>query len=308
MARHAQPVIFAIFDETPGGFRLVMNKSAYRGRIAPTPTGYLHLGHARTFWIAAERARRAGGTLVYRNEDLDQSRCKPEFAAAAIEDLRWLGLDWQEGPDLGGIFTPYDQSQRGNYYLQVWKQLHSTGLIYPSLHSRKDVEAALVAPHQSDGEPIFPINLRPDDDDEGRECLTPGGVNWRFRAPDGRRLTFLDGLVGRVARTAGIDFGDFLVWRKDGFPSYELAVVADDHAMQITEVVRGEDLLTSTARQLLLYEALNWTPPKWYHCPLMLDEKGQRLAKRSESLSLRELRAQGRRPKEWIESWHEFCQ
>ena len=277
-------------------------EEVYRGRIAPTPTGYLHLGHARTFWIAAERACRSNGVLVFRNEDLDLSRCKPSFATAALEDLRWLGLNWPEGPDVGGPFSPYNQSERLAWYLQVWKLLNATGTIYPSPHSRKDVADALVAPHDSDGEPIFPTNLRPAKGD-GRKCFEPGEVNWRFQVPDGRRMSFLDGRVGRITRTAGIDFGDFLVWRKDGFPSYELAVVADDYAMQISEVVRGEDLLTSTARQLLLYEALGWTPPAWFHCPLMTDEQGVRLAKRNDALSLREVRARGAVPSEWFDAW-----
>jgi glutamyl-tRNA synthetase len=274
----------------------------YRGRLAPTPTGYLHSGHGQTFWIAAERARRAGGTLVYRNEDLDLARCKPEFATAAMEDLRWLGIEWQEGPDVGGSFAPYTQSERQSVYRKAWKHLHATGMIYPSPHSRKDVAAALVAPHSDEAEPIFPAGLRPAHS-ECDSAAEPGDVNWRFRVPDGRRILFLDGRAGRVARTAGIDFGDFLVWRKDGFPSYELAVVADDHAMRITEVVRGEDLLTSTARQLLLYEALGWQPPDWMHCPLVLDDDGKRLAKRHAALSLRELRAAGTDPQHLTTNW-----
>lgn len=281
--------------------------AAYRGRIAPTPTGLLHLGHARTFWIAAQRARQAGGALVFRNEDLDQQRCKPEFSKAAIDDLHQLGLGWQEGPDVGGQFAPYEQSQRLDWYLQVWKLLHATGTIYPSLHSRKDVAEALLAPHEFGEEPIFPPQLRPLPD-EGQDCLSPCGVNWRFRVPDGRRITFFDGRAGRIARTASIDFGDFLVWRKDGFPSYELAVVADDHAMQISEVVRGEDLLTSTARQILLYEALGWTPPAWFHCPLMTDDQGIRLAKRTAALSLRELYRAGHNPAEWTSDWQQFVE
>ena len=172
-----------------------------------------------------------------------------------IDDLKWFGLEWQEGPDIGGPFAPYNQSERLSIYRATWNRLHRTGSIYPSAHSRMDVQAALTAPHDDANEPLFPKELRPADA-AGRECREPGDMNWRFRVPDGRTIVFSDGRVGEIRRTAGIDFGDFLVWRKDGFPSYELAVVADDHAMQITEVVRGEDLLTSTARQLLLYEAL----------------------------------------------------
>ena len=233
----------------------------YRGRLAPTPTGYLHVGHARTFALAAQRA--AGGTLIYRTEDLDAGRCRPEFAAAAIEDLRWLGLKWTEGPDVGGPHGPYVQSQRLPWFRDVWSQLQATGTIYPCDKSRKDVERSLTAPHaEDDAEPIFPPSLRPPLG-AGREAHEPGPTNWRFRVPDGETIAFIDALQGPQAFVAGRDFGDFLVWRKDGFPAYELAVVADDHAMGITEVVRGADLLLSTARQILLYRALGWTAPAW---------------------------------------------
>ncbi|MDX1965111.1 MAG: glutamate--tRNA ligase family protein [Pirellulales bacterium] len=276
----------------------------YRGRIAPTPSGDLHLGHGRTFWTAFSRARAAGGTLILRMEDLDQARCRPEYATGAIADLRAIGIDWSEGPDVGGPDGPYTQSERGAWYQRVWQLLQATGTIYPSPHSRRDVAAALSAPHEPEGpapddeEPIFPPRLRPVTG-TGVECTEPGQVNWRFRVPDGRRIEFVDLCQGATARVAGVDFGDFLVWRKDGFPSYELAVVADDHAMHITEVVRGADLLTSTARQILLYEALGWPTPAWYHCPLVLDERGQRLAKRHAALSLRSLLERGEGDKVW---------
>ncbi len=271
----------------------------YRGRIAPTPTGLLHLGHARTFWTAFQRARQSGGVLVFRNEDLDPDRCRPEFAAAAIEDLRWLGIEWQEGPDVGGPFAPYDQSRRLDLYRDLWRQLAAAGAIYPSPHSRRDVQEALTAPHDDGAgdELIFPAALR-SPLAEGRGAVEPGDVNWRFRVPDGEAIEFTDGRVGRTVRVAGRDFGDFVVWRKDGFPAYELAVVADDCAMQISEVVRGEDLLTSTARQLLIYRALDWPAPEFYHCPLMTDGSGRRLAKRDNALALRMLRSQGKTPEE----------
>ncbi|MCE9630695.1 MAG: tRNA glutamyl-Q synthetase [Planctomycetia bacterium] len=270
-----------------------------RGRIAPTPTGHLHVGHARTFALAADRARGAG--LVLRIEDLDGPRCRPEYTAAAIDDLRWLGLDWTEGPDLGGPHTPYVQSERTAWFLDVWRRLEATGAIYPSPHSRRDVEEAATAPHERshgqavDAEPIFPASLRPT---RQERATAPGGVAWRFRVPDGRRIEFEDGLAGRVCRTAGIDFGDFVVWRRDDLAAYELAVVADDHAMEIAEVVRGADLLTSTARQILLFEALGWQPPAFCHAPLVRDAAGQRLAKRSGGLAIRELRAAGWTPAE----------
>jgi glutamyl/glutaminyl-tRNA synthetase len=257
----------------------------------------LHLGHARTFWIAQERARQSGGQLVLRNEDLDRDRCRPEYARAMLEDLRWFGLVWDEGPDVGGPYLPYSQSERTSSYLETWRTLQRTGSIFPSPHSRKDVQAALTAPHDDGSEPVFPPEFRPSLG-AGSQLDDPGTVNWRFRVPDGRILVFEDGRLGEVRRTAGVDFGDFLVWRKDGFPSYELAVVADDHAMRISDVVRGEDLLTSTARQFLLYEALGWRAPAFYHCPLLRDDAGQRLAKRTGALALRALREQGRTPDE----------
>ncbi len=272
----------------------------YRGRIAPTPTGHLHLGHARTFALAAQRAQQANGSLIYRTEDLDTGRCRPEFAEAAIADLKWLGLQWQEGPDCGGPHGPYVQSQRLTWFQAVWLKLRATCQIYPCAMSRKDVERALTAPHaEEDAEPIFPTTLRPAPG-TGSEALIPGNTNWRFRVPDGEVIRFDDALQGPQSFQAGQDFGDFLVWRKDGFPSYELAVVADDHDMEITEVVRGADLLLSTARQLLLYRALGWTPPTWAHAPLVLDQAGQRLSKRADGLSIRELRAKGKTPTEVI--------
>ncbi|MFM8951551.1 MAG: glutamate--tRNA ligase family protein, partial [Planctomycetaceae bacterium] len=260
--------------------------------LAPTPTGDLHIGHARTFALAAERAGTAG--LVMRIEDLDAPRCRPEYTAAALDDLRWLGLTWTEGPDVGGPHGPYVQSQRTAWYLDVWRRLEAAGAIYPSPHSRRDVEAAATAPHASDdAEPIFPASLRPA---RWGRAAAPGGVAWRFRVPDGRVIDFQDGLQGIVRRTAGVDFGDFVVWRRDNLAAYELAVVADDHAMEIAEVVRGADLLTSTARQILLYEAIGWQPPAFCHAPLVCDAAGRRLAKRTAGLAIRELRVAGWSP------------
>jgi glutamyl-tRNA synthetase len=272
----------------------------YRGRLAPTPSGYLHVGHAMTFWTAYRRAMEATGELVLRIEDLDRARSRPEFSAAIIEDLGWFGIHWSEGPDVSGPCQPYVQSQRDHFHLHAWNSLMEARAIYPSPHSRRDVELALNAPHEGEAEPIFPPSLRPPRVEPARE---PGDVNWRFRVPDGLDIVFRDGRVGEQRFRAGVDFGDFLVWRKDGLPSYELAVVVDDFTMGISEVVRGEDLLLSTARQLLLYRTLGWAAPAFYHCPLVRDASGQRLSKRAGGLSLRELRAQGLEPEEIRERW-----
>jgi glutamyl-tRNA synthetase len=294
--------------------------SRYRGRLAPSPTGYLHVGHARTFWTASQRAREAGGTLVMRMEDLDPERSKAAYAEAAIEDLRWLGIRWQEGPDKGGPFAPYQQSRRRAIYLAAWRKLLRRGYLYPCKCSRKDLDTALGAPHERvtggaydpqqsgkleplDDEPIYPGTCR---NLQGKapqlpgptvsDIETPDGINWRFRVPDGETVEFEDKNLGMQRFVAGEDFGDFVVWRRDGVPSYQLACVADDASMGITEVVRGADLLKSTARQILLNRALGLDSPIWYHCRLVVDHNRRRLAKRHDSLSLRSMRQRGLTP------------
>lgn len=253
----------------------------YRGRIAPTPTGFLHLGHAATFFTAFERARNAGGDVILRIEDLDPHRCRREFTEAAIGDLEWLGIRWSGAP----VF----QSERRGLYLSAWKRLRDGGWIYPCTRSRREV--ATLAPHEE--EPVFPPAWR-GDPSASKSFEAPAGFNWRFRVPDGRRVAFHDGRFGKLEKTALADFGDFLVWNRDDIPAYELAAVVDD--AEITEVVRGADLLTSTARQILLHEALGQTPPLWFHCPLVRDAAGKRLSKRAGALGIRELRASGKSP------------
>ena len=270
------------------------SSSEYRGRLAPSPTGLLHLGHARTFWIAAERARLAGGKLFLRNDDLDAIRFRLDFVDAMIEDLRWLGLRWEE--------PVVAQSQHRALYRAALEKLHAARLIFPCTRSRRDVVEAAGAPHEGgeNDEPVYPPSFRPAAD----APLPPLGdsiaVNWRFRVPDGETVAFTDRKLGPQAAVAGRDFGDFLVWRKDDVPSYQLACVVDDAAMGITEVVRGADLVRSTFRQILLYRALGQPVPAFYHCPLMLDEQGVRLAKRHDAQSLRALRERGVTPAEII--------
>jgi glutamyl/glutaminyl-tRNA synthetase len=284
-------------------------EKGYRGRLAPSPTGHLHLGHARTFWTAQQRARANGGVLVLRNEDIDSTRFKLEFVSQMIEDLRWFGFAWQEGPACGGPFAPYNQSERMKLYCAALEQLRLGGFIYPCTCSRKDIQQAVAAPHPEDGETIYPGTCRPKGDPwpvtrglhPATTILSPvtrhvSQFNWRFRVPDGKTISFTDGNQGPQQFIAGTHFGDFVVWRHDDVPAYQLACVVDDAAMQITEVVRGADLLVSTARQLLLYEALGLNPPAFYHCPLFCDETGERLAKRHDALSLRALRTDGRTP------------
>jgi glutamyl-tRNA synthetase len=265
---------------------------SYRGRLAPSPTGLLHLGHARTFWTAQERARENGGVLVLRNEDLDSARCKSEFVTAMLEDLRWFGFAWQEGPDRGGPFAPYNQSERLNWYRTALERLRAGGFIYPCTCSRKDIQQAASAPNAGDDEVIYPGTCR----DNPKLKIKNSKFAWRFRVPDGELISFHDENFGEQKFVAGKDFGDFVVWRQDDVPAYQLACVVDDTAMRITEVVRGADLLVSTARQILLYRALGLAPPRFYHSDLIKDEAGVRLAKRHDALSLRSLRAGGATP------------
>jgi glutamyl-tRNA synthetase len=283
----------------------------YRGRLAPSPTGLLHLGHARTFWTAQERCREKNGVLVLRNEDLDPARSKPEFARAMLADLRWFGFQWQEGPDCGGPFGPYVQSERRDLYRAAFEKLRAAGLVYPCSCSRKDIQSAARAPHEGDDELIYPGTCRLGQHSASRTLsvaalakMDPNSkLNWRFLVPDGETVSFTDAHFGPQQFVAGKDFGDFVVWRNDDVPAYQLAVVVDDAAMQITEVVRGADLLVSTARQLLLYRALDLTPPAFFHCPLMNDESGRRLAKRHDALSLRALRENGATPETLRRGW-----
>jgi glutamyl-tRNA synthetase len=243
--------------------------------------------------MAQERARAAGGTLWLRNDDLDRARCRAVFVDAMLEDLRWCGFAWTA--------PVISQSERLPLYRDALVRLHANGCIYPCTRSRRDVLAAASAPHEHAGhddndEPIYPAAFRPPADAVPPPPGDPVTTNWRFRVPDGERLTFIDGHVGPQSATCGVDFGDFVVWRKDDVPSYQLASVVDDIAMGITEVVRGADLLKSTFRQLLLFRALGAAAPAFFHCPLMLDDHGTRLAKRHDALALRTLRARGERP------------
>ena len=265
----------------------------------------MHIGHACTFWTAYKRALEQNGTLIFRNEDLDPQRSKANYVTAMIDDLRWLGIRWQEGPDIGGRFAPYEQSRRRELYLETWRKLRDGGFIYPCTCSRKDLALSAAAPNEGDDEPLYPGRCR-EKFDEATRYASPAGVNWRFRVPDDEEITFNDLHRGPQSYTAGRDFGDFLIWRRDDVPAYQLAVVADDAAMQITEVVRGADLLKSTARQLLLIRALGLPVPAYYHCDLVRDDAGVRLAKRHDALSLRALREQCRSPEEVLQKCRPF--
>jgi len=257
-------------------------KISYRGRIAPTPSGYLHRGHVETFKVAYQRAQERNGTVVFRNDDIDQNRSKKKFLQAAIEDLQGLGIKWDEGPDCGGKLGPYNQSERGELYFSVLATLAKKGLIYPCSISRKDIEKFGLKSRGGD-EFLFPKKLRPTISEKGKTQIDLT-TNWRFCTDWYSQVKFLDERVGKMKFEIGRDFSDFLVWRKEGVASYELATVVDDYLMKISEVVRGEDLLISTARQCLLFEALGWSTPSFYHCKLLYGSDGKKLSKSTRTL------------------------
>ena len=255
---------------------------AYRGRLAPTPSGFLHQGHVRTFRTAWSRARSAGGTLVFRMDDLDPARCTEEYIEATIEDMQGMGFDWDEGTVKGGLFGPYNQGQRSKLYFNALRTLLELGCIYPCIKTRREISAAGIL-DSSGKEYLYPEYFRSAYIEKLPEDF-PGNCNWRFRTNWGDRVGFTDIKKAEQSFLVGKDLSDFLVWRKDGVAAYELATVVDDHLMQITEVVRGEDLLISSARQCLLFDALSWVRPTFYHCELLLDADGNKLSKSARML------------------------
>ena len=257
-----------------------------RTRLAPSPTGALHPGNARTFLVNWLLARQNGWTISLRIEDLDGPRIKPAAAQQAMDDLAWLGIDWDDGP----VY----QSQRRPVYAGAVRQLLAGGLAYPCVCTRKDVDAAAGAPHADDGAAVYPGTCR------GRFASVDAAAAFagrspaiRFRMPD-RTVAWDDRLAGRQSIDLA-NLGDFVIAKADGTPAYQLAVVVDDAAAGVTEVVRGDDLLDSTPRQILLYESLGFADriPNYYHVPLVVGTDGRRLAKRHGDSRLAEYRRRG---------------
>ncbi len=270
--------------------------NAVRGRYAPSPTGLIHLGNARTALASWLSIRRQNGVYVWRLEDLDLPRVASGMAEAAREDLSWLGLDWDEGPDRGGPYAPYRQSERLPFYEAALVHLHAAGRLFPCRLSRKDLQGLASAPHGPQGAAPYPASLRPRDLDPGWfEALQADPAPeaaLRFRVDD-NPVCFHDKVYGLIEERVGRSVGDFVLKRRDGLYAYQLAVVVDDLLMGITEVVRGQDLLDSTARQIQLIEALGGARPVYAHAPLVVNAAGEKLSKRDAALSLRALREAG---------------
>ncbi|MGH2508008.1 MAG: tRNA glutamyl-Q(34) synthetase GluQRS [Ktedonobacteraceae bacterium] len=267
-----------------------------RGRYAPSPTGTLHLGNLRTALLAWLFARGADGEFVLRIEDLDRARVRVGATAHMLADLRWLGLDWHEGPDVGGPHTPYMQSERQAIYTMYLQRLQALGLVYPCYCSRAEIARVASAPHGDDG-PAYPGTCRHLSTARRQQYERSGRQPaLRLRVDDTRVVTFTDLVVGPVRQQVQQTVGDFILRRADGIFAYQFAVVVDDGLMGINQVVRGADLLTSTARQILLFEALHFPVPTFVHVPLWLDCIGRRLSKRVESAGLAPLQSGGAAP------------
>jgi len=268
-----------------------------RGRFAPSPTGPLHLGNARTALLSWLAARAVGGAYLMRVEDLDGPRVRPGMEARILEELRWLGIDWDEGPDVGGPVGPYRQSERRAGYARALDRLRADGRVYPCFCSRAEIAASARAPHgPSDEGPRYPGTCAALSAAEASRRAETRSPAWRLRVAPGP-VAFEDGVHGPCAFDVAASVGDFVVARADGVAAYQLAVALDDAAMGVTDVVRGGDLLPSTARQLLLYAPLGLAPPRFAHVPLVVGEDGERLAKRHGALSLGELRERGADPR-----------
>ena len=273
-----------------------MSSTLVRGRYAPSPTGELHLGNASSALLAWLSIRAQGGTFVMRIEDLDRNRSRDELADQALSDLEWLGLDWDEGPDCGGAYGPYTQWSRRRDYEAAFESLKQAGHLYPCFCSRRDIAAAASAPQDPAEMRRYPGTCReiPADEAEARSARSERHA-WRFRVESDAAPVFDDRVWGRWGESRAAA-GDFVVYRADGVPAYQLAVVVDDAAMVIDEVVRGDDLLSSTPAQLLLYNALGLRAPVFGHVPLLLGTDRARLSKRHRGITLRELREAGHDP------------
>lgn len=263
------------------------------GRFAPSPTGGLHLGNARTFLAAWLLARKDKGRMIFRMEDLDAGRSRAEAAAAAIEDLRWLGLDWDEGPDLGGTFAPYVQSQRTRYYQAALDRLINANLVYPCTCTRAEVAQMASAPHAEDEPPAYPGTCSGRNAAEAIALAAEGrGFAWRFRTK-GQTIDWFDEIRGPQSHAMCRIGGDFIVARSGGVYSYQLAVTVDDSVMGVNQVVRGEDLVDSTPRQILIQLALGFARPRYFHLGLVVDSSGKRLAKRDRAVKIGQIRDDG---------------
>lgn len=266
------------------------------GRLAPSPTGLPHLGNAWAFLLAWLAARQAGGEVLLRMEDIDPQRSRACWADAIMEDLRWLGLNWDFGPDREDARGPYTQSRRMDFYRAALKRLAAGGHCYPCYCTRRELRQMASAPHADDRGASYAGLCRDLSPERRADMEAAGrGAALRLRCPE-QRVEFTDLIHGPQSVALEECGGDFALRRSDGVIAYQLAVVVDDAAMGVTQVVRGQDILASTPRQLLLCRLLGLPVPGYAHIPLLLDEDGERLAKRHQSLSLRALRQEGARP------------
>ena len=271
-----------------------------RGRFAPSPSGRMHLGNAWTALLAWLDIRKLGGAMVLRMEDLDPDRSRKEYAVGLMEDLRWLGLDWDEGPDIGGPYGPYSQSERTDRYQAAFEKLAQAGLVYPCFCSRAELHSVVSAPHAGEAEVPYSGRCEKLDVEAVSEFKRQGRKPAvRLRVGD-ETVEYVDAVYGMQRQPLRRTCGDFVIRRSDGVYAYQLAVVVDDSEMRIDRVLRGADLLNSTPRQIYLWRLLGFSPPAFVHAPLLVSQDGSRLSKRQGSLALAALRDNGVRPETLI--------
>lgn len=259
-----------------------------RGRFAPSPTGYIHLGNVWTAFLAWLQVRQQKGTLILRIEDIDEQRSKPEYTQALLEDLAWLGLDWDEGPGKGGPYGPYIQQERYSLYEKALQELQAKHFLYPCYCSRARLQA-IGAPHEGEHR-LYDGHCYGMPEEQRRQMDRK--PSWRVHVPH-VSVSFTDGSYGPFSDYLPRVCGDFVVRRADGLYAYQLAVAVDDGSMGITHVLRGRDLLSSTAQQIWLMEVLGYTPPSYTHVPMLIDASGNRLSKRQQGITVRSLRDRG---------------
>ena len=270
-----------------------------RGRFAPSPTGEMHLGNAWTALLSWLYIKSQGGEMVLRVEDLDPDRSRHDYTALLMADMKWLGLNWDEGPDCSGPYDPYCQSMRSGLYDRALQRLREEGSLYPCYCTRAELHAVTVAPHAGEGEFVYSGTCSTLSKEEQEIRSRTRRPALRLAVPE-QTIRFRDGLQGEMAQSLRTACGDFVVRRADGVHAYQLAVVVDDGLMNISHVIRGADLLASTPRQLLLYELLQLEPPAFFHVPLLYGNDGHRLSKRHGSFSLVSMRKRGLTPEEII--------
>ena len=268
---------------------------AVRTRFAPSPTGRMHLGNAWVAFLNWLWTRQHGGTVILRIEDIDEARCRPAYTEALMEDLSWLGLSWDEGPEKDEAYGPAVQSRRSAFYEEILRRWKEAGEVYPCFCSRARIRQIASAPHPGEAAPQYDGHCRYLSKEEAAEAEKSKKPSWRIRMED-CEISFTDLFRGKETGRLRAGSGDFVLFRADGMIAYQLAASADDGAMGVTHVFRGDDLLESTFGQIYILKKLGYAVPVYAHLPLLIDREGVRLSKRQHGITIEDLRRAGLSP------------